>query len=360
MNNFLHDSDSDDSSDDDYEMSGERCEDKDNSEGGSSGRYYNAMEECRISHASSSSSLSSRLFPATDDNENEAAATDKFESCRMEEDITFQSLIEPNDSLLHILQEQQTPTNTAVAGETRPRSSSSISSNGKSFLPKLRELTIIDAIMGFRHEQQSVVVTRGATASSPEEVIDVEAIRKAAYEDYIGVPVHVIVRRKTDAQQCVFKNNTRLMQTIKAHDGAIHSLKFSTDGKFLATGYPFTHPFIIISHIIQHLLLIHPFTSPFTPSKTQTSSLEGLMMPWCHLHIPLSSAHPTHPTPPPPPPPPFLGGADAQVLVWGLGYPPPGSNPNSRHRQMTVAVFAGIMCVYTKINDLALCSNQCR
>ena len=102
--------------------------------------------------------------------------------------------------------------------------------------------------MGYRQDhERSVVVTRGGvtTASSPEEVIDVEAIRKAAYDDYIGVPVHVVVRRKTDAQQCLFKNNTRLMQTIKAHDGAIHALKFSTDGKFLATG-------CFLMHLITH------------------------------------------------------------------------------------------------------------
>ena len=236
MNNFLQDSDSEDSSDDEYEMSGERCEDKDNSEGGSSGRYYNAMEDCRNSHASSASSLSSRLFPTADDNDNdnEIGTSEKCESCQMDEDISFRSLMEPNDGLLDIF----TPMKTAMEGGTRPRSSSSLSSNGKPFFPKLRELTIIDAIMGYRedHEQSSMVVTRRATASSPEEIIDVEALRKAAYDEYIGVPVHVVVRRKTDTQQCLFKNNTRLMQTIKAHEGAIHTIKFSTDGKFLATG----------------------------------------------------------------------------------------------------------------------------
>ena len=268
MNSF-HDSDSDDSSDDDdYELSGEQCEDKDDSEGESSGRYFNAVEEeCRNnSHTSSSSSfLSSRLFPVVD----EIATSDKFESCRTEGDNTLRSLIEPNDCLLDILHEQQTPTNTAVSaatvtGETRPRSSSSISSNGKPFLPKLRELTIVDAIMGFSQDhEQSMVVTRAATASTPDEVIDVNAIRKAAYDDYIGVPVQVVVRRKTDAQQCLFKNNTRLMQTIKAHDGAIHSLKFSTDGKFLATGNDRLTP--RLKPRLTHRLA-PPVIPPLTPS----------------------------------------------------------------------------------------------
>jgi hypothetical protein len=90
--------------------------------------------------------------------------------------------------------------------------------------PYLRELTILDAIVGRCDELHAPSHATGAGDDDVEEQGKLLALRRRTFDAYIGRPLHVVAKRKAEGAS-LFKDRTRAMQAIKAHDGPIHTLK---------------------------------------------------------------------------------------------------------------------------------------